>query len=76
MQANYGNRKKKENETRHANIEQIKIGRTYVSDLLDIASACVCMYMCVCVFVVCMYVCVCVCVCMCLFPFTIKASPD
>ena len=69
----------KENETRHANIQQVKIGRTYVSDLLDLVSPCVCVCVsaCVCVCVcVCMCVFVCVHVCMCLFLFTVKASGD
>ena len=68
-------------------IEQIKIRRNYVSDLLDLESACMCVYVCVYVFV-CVCVCVCMCICvyvcvfvcvrvyMCLFAFTIKASPD
>ena len=74
MQPNYLDQ---ENETRHANIEQIKIGRTYVSDLLDLVSAraCVCVFVCVCVLAR-ARVCVCVCVRICLFPFTVKASPD
>ena len=67
----------KENETRHANIQQVKIGRTYVSDLLDLVSpcvcVCVCLHACVCV---CMCVFVCVHVCMCLFLFTVKAYRD
>ena len=61
MQPNYLDQGKK---IRHANIEQMKIGKTYVSDLLDLVFPCVCVCVCVCVRVF-----------MCLFPFTIKASP-
>ena len=59
-------------------IEQIKIRRNYVSDLLDLESACMCVYVCVYVFVfvcvcVCVYVymcvCMCVCVCTCVYVF-------
>ena len=35
--------KKKKKKSRHANIEQMKFGKTYVSDLLDLVYPCVCM---------------------------------
>ena len=34
---------KKKKKSRHANIEQMKFGKTYVSDLLDLVCPCVCM---------------------------------
>ena len=36
-------KKKKTKKNRHANIEQMKFGKTHVSDLLDLVCPCVCM---------------------------------